>query len=723
MRTTRHSYGNQRSPIIHLCALDESTSIGNHPLGKLGSVVPVREKIGIIFYMASLTLVIQVLIAVLISSALSNFIPRISTPLVQILLGVAWYFTPFLPNLEMDSELFMVLFIAPLLFLEARNVPRREIAANLVPSMSLAVGLVLLSLATTGVTLHVLWPAVPLAAAFALGAALGPTDAVAVSALSKEAKLSERQLHVLRGESLFNDAASIVGFQFACAAALTGTFSALDFTEGILFSFCGGVAIGFIVGFLFNNLVLWLRRYRMETMTLRIGIEVLIPFAAYVAAEHFHVSGVLSVVAAGLTITFHRYGFGSDIARTNLVSNSVWQFIEFALNGSVFVLLGIELPLAMRASWENESVSTGMLLLAIGVITVVSLALRFVWISAMLRLTHDRRTGKRRRMTAERWRSAVVMTFGGPKGTISLALAFTLPYSIDVFTHIPLRNALLFIVSGYIVVSLVLANVMLPLLAPKDDDSAGEEYAKDSVEMLRRTLTKIAELDTPETHAEVRAVMHSYTERIDRVKRAVPQETMKRENKVRVSTLEWERKWLNDYVKEHPEHEDAANALLDRLSNSLNHLTGSGGHHIQIRQANPRRQALIIVRRVWGLIARMTPGLDPGKVNDMRGIQIELFKATIGHLKQEVLTDVDNAEIIARLIGEYRAALTTLHTQTSTLMRPKLPSLQGVDDIRTQTFRLELETIREMLEEDEITRPQAKLMRQNVYLMQADAVL
>lgn len=679
--------------------------------------------------MSALILVLQVLIAVLISSALSNFIPRVSTPLVQIALGVGWYFTPFLPNLELDSELFMVLFIAPLLFLEARNVPRREVAQNLIPSLSLAVGLVLLSLATTGVILHVLWSAVPLAAAFALGAALGPTDAVAVSALGKEAKLSDRQLNVLRGESLFNDAASIVGFQFACAAALTGTFSPIEFTEGIVVSFCGGVAIGLAVGFLFNQLVLLLRRFRMETMTLRIGIEVLIPFAAYAAAEHIHVSGVLSVVAAGLVITFQRYGFGSDIARTNLVSNSVWQFIEFTLNGSVFVLLGIELPMAMKDSWENESVSTGMLVMAIMVITVVSLVLRFLWMAAMLRLTHDRSTGKRRKMTPDRWHSAAVMTFGGPKGTISLALAFTLPYSIDDFTHIPLRNALLFIVSGYIVVSLVLSNIMLPLLAPKDDDAKGEEYAKASVEMLRRTLTKIAELDTPQNHAEVRAVMHSYSERIDRVKLAVPQETMKRENKVRIRTLEWEREWLNDVIEQCAEgdsdRKEAADALLDRINRSLNHLMGSGGHHVQIRQAKPRRQLLIMLRRVWGVIARMTPGLDPSRVNAIRRMQIELFEATIHHLQELVLTDVDNAEIIARLIGEYRAALTTLHTQTSTLMRPTLglPSRQGVEDVRTQTYRLELETIREMLDDDEITRPQAKMMRQNVYLMQADAVL
>lgn len=678
--------------------------------------------------MAELTLILEVLTTVLVSSALSGFIPKVSTPLVQIALGVCWYFTPFLPNFQLNTELFMILFIAPLLFLEARNVARREVVRTLAQSLSLAVGLVLLSLAVTGATLHVLWPAVPLAAALAAGAALGPTDAVAVAALGKEANLTDRQLSVLKGESLFNDAASIVSFQFACVAAVGGSFSPVGFTAGIAESFCGGILIGMVLGFLFNQLVLALRRYRMESMTLRIGIEILIPFAVYVAAEHVHVSGVLAVVASGLVITFHRYGFGSDIARTNLVSNSVWQFTEAMLNGSVFVLLGIELPMAMRASWLSEAVDTRMLVLAIAVITVVSLALRFLWMAAMLRLTRDMRTGRRRRMTVERWRSAAVMTFGGPKGTISLALAFTLPYAIDELTHIPLRNALLFIIAGYIVVSLVLANVMLPLLAPRNDDAKGEEYAKASVEMLRRTLSKIAELDTPETHTETQAVMASYTDRIERVKMAVPKEARMRENKVRVEVLEWERDWLKDYTESHPDDEDMADVLLKRIGHSLNHLHGTGAkRHIRRRTHVHRdsRTFAVLVRRLWAAVIRHLPGRDPVKIDTLRRVQIDLFEHTIAHLREEVLEDADNAEIIARIIGEYRNTLVALKSKASDTLNitSNLPSLQGIDAVRTHTFRLELETIREMLEANEISRSQARMMRQNVYLMQADAAM
>lgn len=671
--------------------------------------------------MNELGLVLEILIAVLISSAISRFIPKVSTPLVQIALGIIWYCIPGLPKFTIDSELFMVLFIAPLLFLEARNVPRREVASNLGLSLSLAVGLVLLSLLVSGVTLHVLWPAVPLAAALALGATLGPTDAVAVSALGKEANITNRQLNILKGESLFNDAASIVAFQWATTVALGATFYPLRFVGSIGTSFVIGIGIGACIGALSNRLVYLLRRAHLENTTMRIGIEILIPFAAYLCGELAHVSGVLAVVTAGLVITFHRYGVGSDIARTNLVSNSVWQFIEFSLNGAVFVLLGIELPQALRSSWINPNVDTRMLLLAIAVLTVVTLLLRFIWMAIMLRTAKDLTTGKRRKMTPKRWRSAAVMTFGGPKGTISLALAFTLPYAIDLSTHIPLREALLFIVAGYIVVSLLLANIMLPLLAPADDDDQGLAYAHAQVEMLRRTLAKIAELDTPQNHAELQVILHSYTDRIERVRQAVPKERMMRENAVRADVLQWEREWLTEYVHAHPEDAPAAQPLLERIELSLSHLDAASFSRTKARIAHrPHihplvRNLLIRCRALWHA--------SSAKSEQTHRIQRRLFEEAIAYLRTLVVGDVDNAETIARLIGEYRGALATLMPPAKGLGLATLPSIQGIDELRMRAFRLELETIRDMLGDEELTRAQAKMLRQNVYLMQADAAL
>ena len=178
--------------------------------------------------MDTFTLILCVLAAVVLSSFLSRFLPKISTPLVQIALGVLATYLPFFPDTELDPELFMVLFIAPLLYLEAHEIDKSALFKSLKISLSLATGLAIATMVAVGFTVHTFWPAIPLAAAFALGAALGPTDAVAVSSLGKEAALTQRQLSVLKGESLFNDASGIVGFQFSILAAVTVVYFTLD---------------------------------------------------------------------------------------------------------------------------------------------------------------------------------------------------------------------------------------------------------------------------------------------------------------------------------------------------------------------------------------------------------------------------------------------------------------------------------------------------------------
>lgn len=182
--------------------------------------------------MSVLILILCILGAVLLSSFLSRFLPRISTPLVQIVLGLIASQMPFFPDVQLDPELFLVLFIAPLLYLEAHEINKSQLLESLKLSLSLAIGLAIFTMVVVGFSLHALWPMFPLAAALALGAALGPTDAVAVSSLSHEATLTQRQIGVLKGESLFNDASGIVGFQFAIAAAVTGQFRVTEAAFG-----------------------------------------------------------------------------------------------------------------------------------------------------------------------------------------------------------------------------------------------------------------------------------------------------------------------------------------------------------------------------------------------------------------------------------------------------------------------------------------------------------
>ena len=402
---------------------------------------------------------------VVLSSFLSRFIPKVSTPLVQIALGALASQLPFFPNVTLDPELFMVLFIAPLLYLEAHEIDKSELLKSVKLSLSLAIGLAIATMVAVGFALHAVWPAIPLAAALALGAALGPTDAVAVSSLGKEAALTQRQTSVLKGESLFNDASGIVGFQFAIAAAVSGVFTVGDSAAQFVFSFFGGAIFGLAVGMVADLLFESLRSFGWETTTSRILMELFLPFILYLGAEAVHVSGILSVVTAGLIIRFDRTGIGPNVARTNIVSSSVW--------GGILVHAqrhGVHSAWHVAAECDERKLgrSASQQLAATGCDSYGfrsgnhhAIPVDFIDATPRARYRHRQATQD----DAQRWRSAAVMTFGGPKGTITLSLMFTIPYTITGGAWFPMRDELIFIAGGVIVVTLLLANFLLPLLA------------------------------------------------------------------------------------------------------------------------------------------------------------------------------------------------------------------------------------------------------------------
>ena len=280
--------------------------------------------------MEMLEFVLLLLAAVLVSAVLDQVTPRVSLPLVQIALGAVIILLVGAPvDVAIDPELFLVLFIAPLLFDESRHASKRGLWDNKGAIVSLAVGLVLATVLVVGFVLNWLEPSIPLAAAFALGAALGPTDAVAVSALGKDIHLSSRQKSLLSGEALINDASGVVSFQFAIAAAITGSFSLANAAQSFAISFFGGIAVGLVVGLLAVLALGAIRSYGYESITVHVVFEVFTPFITFLAAEHFGTSGILAVVAAGLLIALMPHKPTPAAARLKLASNSVWEALVF----------------------------------------------------------------------------------------------------------------------------------------------------------------------------------------------------------------------------------------------------------------------------------------------------------------------------------------------------------------------------------------------------------
>ena len=683
-----------------------------------------------------LILILCILGAVLLSSFLSRFLPRISTPLVQIVLGLIASQMPFFPDVQLDPELFLVLFIAPLLYLEAHEINKSQLLKSLKLSLSLAIGLAIFTMVVVGFSLHTLWPMFPLAAALALGAALGPTDAVAVSSLSHEATLTQRQIGVLKGESLFNDASGIVGFQFAIAAAVTGQFRVGEAAWEFLITFFGGAVFGCIVGVLANWVFESSRQLGWETSTTRILMELFLPFLLYLGAEAVHVSGILSVVAAGLVIRFDRTGIGPNVARTNIVASSVWSVLSFSLNGAVFILLGMLLPGAMRASWDNPMVSNYTLLAVILCVSTLIVGLRFLWVSGMLRLARAQDSHKRRRMTPERWRSAAVMTFGGAKGTITLSLMFTIPYTIADGEWFPMRDELIFIAGGVIIVTLLLSNFLLPVIAPNKAKDVPRETTEASIEVLRRTVEELAELTTDENRSAVMVVINSYTQRIGRLKNQLGTIDPSARIELQIDALNWEKEYVKRKLaefrldptlseREREVNVEACERLLDQIMDTLRHTNTKHDSSHVVWQVKGRahlaqRRLVLLSRRAANTIRRSTPLVNENEIYaSLRNLELGAFDHVIDRLYEEMSSNTYGTEYVSSLLMDYRRAEAALKSRPN--MANSASLVTQIEDVKRESFGIELSVIQNMVEAGDITRAQARQLRKNVYVMSVAA--
>ncbi|MDO4913291.1 MAG: sodium:proton antiporter [Bifidobacteriaceae bacterium] len=683
--------------------------------------------------MEAFNLILAITGVVVISSFISRFLPRISMPLVQILLGIILSQTEILNNVELDPKLFVELFIAPLLYLEAREINKQALFKNLKLSLSLAIGLAIATMVAVGFTLHALWPAISLAAALALGAALGPTDAVAVSSLSNEASLSDTEYNILKSESLFNDASGIVGFQFAIAAAVTGVFSVGSAAEEFVISFIGGTVVGFIVGLLSNWIFETIRNFGMETTTTRILMELFLPFLLYIESEEvIHVSGILAVVTAGIVTRFDQTGINPDAARTNIVANSVWKVLSYSLNGAVFVLLGLQLPDALAVSWHDKTIGNKQLIIAIALVTFIVITMRYFWVYGMLRISKrlkpSDKTGNSRLL------SAALMTIGGPKGTITLALIFTLPYYIAGNIPFPMRNALIFIASGVIIATLLLANFALPLLSPKVDTDI-DGLTKTTITVMQRTVDELNKRTTDENKRAMTRVINAYNNRI----MSLEQNTGNVHQRERIEQLQVQAiNWEKDYIKvklvelkENPEVEDyelkveAYELIMDRLMETLRHIENKHVYinifsNIRGRIRKISHRAMFILRRLAMFISKNAANRMNLSVNKyVRMIQIEAVDYILECLHKQENKDAYGSDACTALTMQY------LHTKAVMQARPNrakaMQLIQEIQDLKRESFSIELNVINEMQDANEITRAEAKELRSNVYVMQVDA--
>lgn len=444
--------------------------------------------------MESLELILFLLIAVVASSLLSQFLRGVSLPLVQILLGAVIAFATQTPlSSGIDAELLLILFIAPLHFNESRHVDSGELWSNRRGIALLATGLVLVIMVSVGFTLHALIPTIPLAAAIAFAAAMGSTDAMAVTALSRDMRFGKRHEALLAGEALFNDVLGTVGFQCAIAVVVSGAFSLSHAGEEIALELFGGLAAGTVMGFAAWALLSFIREHVLDNPTVHVMLEVLTPFVIYLACEHIGVGGVLAVVASGLVMSLMPQRVTASTARLRIQSKSVWETIEFVLNGVIFVVLGMQLPSVLTPALEESLVSPGYLVACVLVLTVVLEGVRFLWILGM-DVAEARRCGRSARSCLA-WPSlkgTLAMALAGPKGGITLSLILTIPTTVASGAAFPQRTELMFLASGVILCTLLLANYAVPLLVRrKSREKHDAKYVDAEIALYERVIASI----------------------------------------------------------------------------------------------------------------------------------------------------------------------------------------------------------------------------------------
>ena len=414
------------------------------------------------------TILILILV-VSVSGVLTKMIPyRIPLPIIQIAMGALLAFPQFGLHVTFDPELFLVLLIPPLLFVDGWKTPTREFMQKGREIFILVLFLVLVTVIGIGYLIYWLMPGIELIPAFALAAVLSPTDAVALSSIVGKGRIPKQMMGILEGEALMNDASGLVALKFAVAIVMgTMIFSVTGVTLEFFKVAIGGLLAGVAVTWLYSKSLRLMSRWSGDDPATQIVFMLLLPFASYLIAEHIGVSGILAAVAAGMTISKSGVIRNAPLAM-RLRADNVWGMLEFVFNGMVFLLLGLQLPgileTSLMAAEIDPNVEIWMLFTDIILIYAALMLVRFGWLWTMKKFSN--RFLKKKPMEFGSWttREILIASFAGVRGAITLAGVLSIPLLLPDGNVFPARYELVFLAAGVILFSLVVGVVMLPIL-------------------------------------------------------------------------------------------------------------------------------------------------------------------------------------------------------------------------------------------------------------------
>jgi CPA1 family monovalent cation:H+ antiporter len=440
-------------------------------------------------------------------------------PILLVIGGLVLSLLPGIPRFYLDPDIIFLGVLPPLLFAAAYNTSWRDFRYNLVSIGFLAFGLVGFTVLGVALISHWILPGFDWRLGLVLGAVVSTTDAIAATSIARRVGLPRRIIDILEGESLINDASGLLALEFTVALVVTGQTPSLAQGVGrLLYLVIGGVATGLILGKFIN----WLEHH-IDDAPIEITISIVTPYAAYLAAEHIHASGVLATVACGLYLGRRSATFFSSVVR--IEAYAFWQTLVFILNGVVFLLIGLQLPYIRE---RIQTFGLGELLLQGALFSVAVILLRLIWIYPGAYISYVIRRkllGQPEKTPSPR--ALFIVGWAGMRGVVALAAAMSLPSTLSNGMPFPQRDVIIFLTFCVIFATLVLQGLTLPALVRRLH-VAGQPFEKCEEieargimnEAALRNLEKRPDRDNPEMKAVYDDVISHYRLRRAALERA-----------------------------------------------------------------------------------------------------------------------------------------------------------------------------------------------------------
>ena len=658
--------------------------------------------------------VLLLLVCLLISNVVSHWLPSIPTALTQILFGIAIAFLARDVSFEIETEWFFLLFIAPLLYNDGRHYPREALWKMKAPIFGNAIILVILTTLCGGFLINHLIPKFPLAAAFALAAILSPTDPVAVNGITKRIHIPEKVMNLVRGESLINDASGLIAFKYAAAAVVTGYFSlasaALDFAYVFIIGAISGVLLGLIVVFIRYSL----RKRGITDAIFYTLLSLLTPFIIFIITEKIlGASGVIAVVVAGFIHALLAEQSEAVAAEEKVLTENSWSIVTFILNGIVFILLGLNIPSSMAQTVADPNIGN---LLAVGYVIAIGfaiLAIRIVWayISSQYQYLRYKKDG----VAKASMKISLLTGLVGVRGAVTMAGILSIPYLTNSGVDFPNRSLMLFLASGVILFSLLMATILLPRFGEATQKEIECSRDKDLVDAKRKLLLAAIKGFRLEMNKQNQRVAYELIAEYKMMFRRIYEEQnmkekneyLRRMNEVRLLGLKAERKYIQYLFKKEqisqPYYMASEKALDYREESLLNNARADMNFILGKVLRNLKYPALLYDKN-------NKP--DQGKMSLTKYVEMKALHSAIDAIREyEKEKGPEYANVAQVVIFDYEKMIERLKTKKSKYNERKE---ELKEELRIKIIDLERSEIDRLYESGEISRDQVRELRRFV---------